>query len=434
MTRSIVVGAGLGGLITAGLLAGRGHAVTLVERSPILGGRSHVLAKDGYTLSYGAHAICAPKAEPVRSIFKELGVELTFTKPSMSKFKLYSDGKLFSTPLGTGAFTTPVIDGFLNHFTFFKQFLQLVKSKPQSDSMASVQEWIDRHCTEPSVAKVIKAYAALTVYDGSLDAYSMNAFAELTNAEYATGAPLAYAGYDELLAKLKQSIVQRGGTILLSTEVTGLVVEGGKVKGVRTKDEAIMADSVILNLPPQAVAKLTDHAALQAELAPILRQAPQYVYVYDVMLSKQLRRDITNILDLDNRVYVNDYSLNVPSSTPEGGQLLSCLRLLTEQEQQDDRHAESSKAAVERILDQVYPGWRNHTIGSRIIHRAMVNGIARRPGYRLLPLRSKSVDSLYFVGDAATGRGGLGLPAYDSAWSVAGLVTAGHSSIRTRHA
>lgn len=76
MKKVIVVGAGLSGLITAVLLAGRGHHVTVVERSPILGGRSHVLRKDDYVLPYGAHAILAPKAEPVKAIFKELGIVL----------------------------------------------------------------------------------------------------------------------------------------------------------------------------------------------------------------------------------------------------------------------------------------------------------------------------------------------------------------------
>ncbi|MFE8699741.1 phytoene desaturase family protein [Cytobacillus sp. FJAT-54145] len=418
MKKVIVVGAGLGGLFTAGLLAGRGYQVTVVERSPILGGRSHVLKKDGFTLSYGAHAILAPKAHPVKSIFKELNINLTYHKASLSKFKLYKENKLISTPLGSGILTSPAIHGMMNHFVFIKKFIQMVKAKPTFDPNVTVEDWINENIKDESIAKVIKAYAALSVYDGALDCYSMNAFVELANCEYSNNEPLAYAAYDELLDKLRTHIIANGGEIQLGCKVEALIIQDGKVVGVETKEQNLYADNVVLNLPPKAIENIVKYDPLIDELSPYFNQRPQFVYVYDLMLSKPLRKDITNILDLEENVYINDYSLNVPSSVTNSGQLLSCLKFLSKQDQQDDCHAEQSKKSVERILDSVYTGWRQHTVGARIINRAMVNGIARHTGNKLLPFESKNVESLYFVGDSTSGRGGLGLPAYESAWQV----------------
>ncbi|MDP4084640.1 MAG: hypothetical protein Q8934_08490 [Bacillota bacterium] len=118
----------------------------------------------------------------------------------------------------------------------------------------------------------------------------------------------------------------------------------------------------------------------------------------------------------------------IPSSVTNNGQLLSCLKFLTKQEQQDDHHAEKSKQSIERILDSVYIGWRQQTVGTRIINRAMVNGIARHTGNELLPFISKKVESLYFVGDSTVGRGGLGLPAYESAWAVSEKINSKNSN------
>jgi phytoene dehydrogenase-like protein len=433
MKKVIVVGAGLGGLFTAGLLAGRGHQVTVVERSSIVGGRSHVLKKEGFTLSYGAHAILAPKSHLVNSIFKELNINLKYTKPSFSKFKVFSNGKVLSTPLGTGAFTSPAINGLTNHFVFFKKFLQMVKSKPTFDDDVTVEDWINQNIKDASVAKVLKAYVALSVYDGALDCYSMNSFVELTNIEYSNMDAFLYAGYDELLEQLKKQIINSGGTIHFGCKVEEVVIEEGKVIGVKTSDQILYADKVVLNLPPQSLANVIQYGPLIQELESILKQLPQFVYVYDIMLSKSIRKDITNLLDLDEHVYINDYTLNVPSSVTNNGQLLTCLKFLTKQEQLNDQHAEESKISIERILDSVYTGWRNHTVGTRMINRAMVNGIARHKGNKLIPFNSKSVESLYFVGDATAGRGGLALPAYDSAWAVAEIITKENSKMYVNH-
>lgn len=110
----IVVGAGLGGLTVAGLLAKRGFEVDVFERSTILGGRSHVISKDGFTMNYGAHAVLAPKAEPMKSIIQELDLKMEYRKMKLSKFKLFSGGKIISSPLGTGLLTSLAVPGISN--------------------------------------------------------------------------------------------------------------------------------------------------------------------------------------------------------------------------------------------------------------------------------------------------------------------------------
>jgi len=56
----VVVGAGLGGLSAAVHLVGRGHEVTIVERSGAPGGRAAVVAEGGYRLDIGPTVLTMP--------------------------------------------------------------------------------------------------------------------------------------------------------------------------------------------------------------------------------------------------------------------------------------------------------------------------------------------------------------------------------------
>lgn len=66
-----VIGGGLGGLAAACVLAARGYAVTLFEKSPWLGGKAAVLEANGYRFDMGPTILTIPSV--LRRIFAEAG-------------------------------------------------------------------------------------------------------------------------------------------------------------------------------------------------------------------------------------------------------------------------------------------------------------------------------------------------------------------------
>lgn len=69
--RVIVIGGGLGGLAAACTLAARGHAVTVFEASPWLGGKAAVLSASGFRFDMGPTILTIPNV--LRRIFQEAG-------------------------------------------------------------------------------------------------------------------------------------------------------------------------------------------------------------------------------------------------------------------------------------------------------------------------------------------------------------------------
>src|SRR5277367_5309640 len=74
-----VIGGGLGGLAAACTLAARGHAVTLLERNPWLGGKAAVLESHGFRFDMGPTILTLPSV--LRKIFAEAGRDMEAELP-----------------------------------------------------------------------------------------------------------------------------------------------------------------------------------------------------------------------------------------------------------------------------------------------------------------------------------------------------------------
>ena len=90
----VVVGGGLAGLTAACYLAREGAAVTVLEKSAKLGGRSATRELDGFLFNLGGHALYTGGA--TSRILDELGVEYTYGVP-VDVFVLH-DGGLSAFP------------------------------------------------------------------------------------------------------------------------------------------------------------------------------------------------------------------------------------------------------------------------------------------------------------------------------------------------
>jgi len=79
----IVIGSGLGGLLTAASLLKEGWEVDVYERLKLLGGRFANIEYKGYQLSTGAlHMIPHGEKGPLATLLKELGADVKIVQSS----------------------------------------------------------------------------------------------------------------------------------------------------------------------------------------------------------------------------------------------------------------------------------------------------------------------------------------------------------------
>jgi phytoene dehydrogenase-like protein len=164
-------------------------------------------------------------------------------------------------------FTSDALRGFRNRITFLLKFLKLIRSKPEYDAHLTVGQWIRQNVNHEDVATAIRAYAALTTYDGDIDAYPVNAFVEHARLMYEKKTPLVYMDFAQLLKQLEYAVISNGGEIKYGHRVTQLMIRDG-VSGVMVNGEVHDADAVVLNLPPRYLAELSTNPQFQRKFNP----------------------------------------------------------------------------------------------------------------------------------------------------------------------
>ena len=87
----VVVGAGVGGLVTAALLAKEGKRVTLLEKQSYLGGRAMERRYKGHQIGFGSHLVEDP-GDSLTRVCEQIGVTLTHSERSDS-MPFWDNGK-----------------------------------------------------------------------------------------------------------------------------------------------------------------------------------------------------------------------------------------------------------------------------------------------------------------------------------------------------
>jgi protoporphyrinogen oxidase len=236
--RFAVIGSGPMGLMAAIELLDRGHAVDVHERDDRIGGMSASFDFSGTRIERYYHFICKTDY-PLFDLLKRFGIgdKLHWTDTKMGYFY---NGKLhkWGTPLALLAFP------HLGPISKVRYALHVLHTK-------GIQDWsaLDGQEAGVWIRKWIGAKAYKVMWE---DAFRLKFFEYKDNLSASwigtrikrvalsrrslMHESLGYleGGSSALLERMAQDIVSRGGRILLSSGISEVVSDGGKVTGVRT--------------------------------------------------------------------------------------------------------------------------------------------------------------------------------------------------------
>jgi phytoene desaturase len=306
VARVVVIGAGMGGLAAAARLATLGHSVTVCEQAGSIGGKVGLLARDGFTFDTGPSLLTLPAV--YRDLFIKTGapleqsVELVEVDPAFHY--RFPDGVEVDLPNASRAGVRRALDDALgggagdqwnNLLNRAEQIWQvtrgpflespleggreLLRLARRVSDVRTVAPWQTlrrfgaRYLRDPRLRMLLDRYAT---YTGSDPRLAPAALATVPYIEATFGAWHVRGGLRQLALAVHDRALERGATVRTGSDVAEIVVEAGKVAGVRlTTGEAIAADVVVANADADTVyGTLLRGPATAAARARLARATP----------------------------------------------------------------------------------------------------------------------------------------------------------------
>ena len=260
---AIVIGSGMGGLACAAALANYGRRVLVLERHYVAGGLTHTFSRQGYTWDVGVHYLgqFGPHGA-TRSMFEWLAgapIEMA-SMGAVYDTVHFPDGFEFQYARPVDALRRNLVEAFpaseseidrwlaaLREGVHAVRALQVARAMPRG--MAAPYRWWKQHEIERWVGRTTQQVAEEILSDPRLRAVLTAQWGDYggapANASFAIHAQLAshylsgawypVGGAAAFAKLLVPSIEKAGGSVRTSTGVDGLIVESGRVAGVRTE-------------------------------------------------------------------------------------------------------------------------------------------------------------------------------------------------------
>jgi phytoene desaturase len=242
---AIVIGAGLGGLVCGATLAKEGWSTLVLERHTRPGGYCTSFVRKGFTFSIPeCTGTCGPDGD-VGKIISYLGLDKDVGFIKKDPFwKFIFPEHTIRVPIDAERYERELSQLFPNESGIHDYFETLEKI------------WCEYHAwgDTPTVSKYrnktfqnllddyisdskLKAIMSSTWGYRGLPPSRMDAvYFVLTLMSFHDGAYSPRGGYQKLADALANGLKRDGGTLLLRTEVTKIIIEGGKAVGVALRD------------------------------------------------------------------------------------------------------------------------------------------------------------------------------------------------------
>ncbi len=272
--KAIVIGAGIGGLATASLLANKGWDVTIFEKNGCPGGKMQQWESGGFRFDTGPSLLTMPFL--LEKLFKECGQDLhdylSLVEPDPLCRYFYKDGVVFDNfadqdktveqirhfaPEDAEAYRS-----FLNHseelydktsdaflFNPLNELSDLKKLKWADvlsiNAFSTVSKKVDQSFCSPYLRKFFKRF---TTYNGSSPFQAPATLNVIPHVELNQGGYYVKGGLYGIAASLEKLALLLGVTIEYGQTVTSILSDSNRVKAIKLSDgKRVNADLIVAN-------------------------------------------------------------------------------------------------------------------------------------------------------------------------------------------
>jgi phytoene desaturase len=368
-----IIGAGLGGLSAASLMASRGHEVTVFEKNKQPGGKINQIESGGFRFDTGPSLLTMPAV--LKKLFEacdsRLGDYLSLKPVHPICRYFYQDGTIFnccSEPDKTLQEINRIAPEDAGNYRSFLAYAESLYNRTKDaflfnplyemrdvsslaladifriDALRTVASRVDTQFESPYLRQFFKRF---TTYNGSSPFQAPATLNVIPHVELGLGGFYIEGGIYKLVQALMQLAEKLEVNFHFNTEVESIIVENGRAAGIHAGGESFHSDLVISNsdahetylkLLPDNALSLVKRKRMQAVepscsgmvlLLGIDKTYPQLSH-HNIFFSADYEKEFDDIfqkkiMPKDPTIYIANTSQVNPAHAPAGGSNLFVL-------------------------------------------------------------------------------------------------------------
>ena len=248
--KAIIIGAGLGGLLSAAKLATSGYEVEIFERLPIIGGRFTNIDYKGFSLSTGAlHMLPHGPSGPLAQMLKSVSADVNIVRPDpmtiirIPKRKGDNDYKNGHRDIPFEHFPKQ-----LSKTNQLKLAVLTLTTKAFPPKKGSFEDWFTHYIKDEWLVKLADSFCGWSLSLRGADTSVKEAFSIFSNLYRYSGPGIPIGGCKAVVDALANVITSNGGTIHTSTEITEIKIVDGKAVSILVDGTECFGDIIISNI------------------------------------------------------------------------------------------------------------------------------------------------------------------------------------------
>jgi len=406
--KTIVIGAGLGGLLSAARLSKAGYEVEVFERLPITGGRFTNLSYKGFQLSSGAfHMLPNGPGGPLAQLLREAGASVDIVRSDMTTVRVPLKKGNSDYVKGFKDISFSDFSSLLSYKDRMKIALLIVSTRKNRPSGSTLQAWIKTQVNDEWLIKFADSFCGWALSLKS-DEVPVEEIFEIIENMYRFGGPgVPIGGCKGIIDALETVILANGGKIHTGQEVSKILVENGKAAGIVAEGKKHDADLVISNLGHAATALLCGEALSKEANAAYLKMLKSLRPSAGIKICLAADEPLVGhsgvlLTPYSRRINgINEVTQVDPKLAPPGKHLTMCHQYVAPE---NVKNLESEIEMGLADVKEIFPDKRYEVLLIQSYHDEWpVNRAASGTD----PGNETPFSGLYVVGDGAKGKGGI---------------------------
>lgn len=306
MKTCVIIGGGIGGLVSGALLAKEGYKVTVLEKNAIIGGGLQTFKRHGVSFPTGMHIFGGfQEGGNMRKLFEYLGVmDKISLRPTDDEASdvvtMMDDGLTYKLPRGKERFITYLSSMFPAEKEQIKAYIDklfelseeenlfYLRETPadhtthSDDFLGSVERLRNQYITEPKL-KALLGYLS-SLFGG--DEQTTPAYIHALLSTLHINGTYQFIGESQQLADALEKVIENaGGQVIANEEVVKIAVENRQVLGVFTKSgKCYQAEKYISDVHPDVLLRIIDDSAFPTAFKNRVSEIPETVSSFKVFV------------------------------------------------------------------------------------------------------------------------------------------------------